>query len=196
MSSRPRTLPAVLAALLLMGCASAGSQGGGLAPPPEAPGSIQAYASETNVRVASDRNVVSANVLATPAAAWKALAEVYKDIGVPVTQQDPSRHILGNPRFVVRRQFLGQRVSNFVSCGDDMMGPIANRASIVLNVRSAVVADADGQARVDVLLGAVEGTTEGTSTSGGVCHSTQRLEHDILKRVQLKLVKSRGKDAG
>lgn len=171
-----------------MGCAGSGSTGAGQAPSPEAPASVDQYGRETNVRVAPDRSVVSAVVPATAADVWNALLKVYQEIGIPVTEQDPARHSLANPRFVVRRTFMGQRLSRFVSCGVDMMGPVADRAVVQLNIRSTVVSEADGKVRVDVLLGAIETTVEGTSTNGGPCHTTQRLEHDILNRVQLQVL--------
>lgn len=171
-----------------MGCASSASTGTGLTPSPQTPGSVQQYGRETNVRVATDRDVVSAELETTPTDAWKALLKVYGDIGVPVTEQDIDRGTLGNPQFMMRRRFLGQRISRFLSCGDDMMGPIADRAAIEMSLRSAVVTEKDGKVRVDVLVNAVASPIEGTSTTGGPCHSTRRLEQDILNRVQLQLV--------
>lgn len=189
MSFRARALPAVLV-LLLSACASSGdTPSGDLSPAVTKPGSVTPSSTGAYVYIPADQSVVSEVMEATSSDAWHALMDVFEEAEIPVVEQDLEKGIVANHEFTVRRHLLGQRLSSFLGCGDSFTGPVANSAQIEMDIRAQVFPVDGRRVRIDMLVGAKTRPTQGTSTEGGACNSSRRLEREILKRVQLELIR-------
>lgn len=187
MSPRSRGMPTILL-LFVVACASPGpGDTDTLAPAVTNPGYVSRYGTNVNAYVPADQGVVSAVMEGSASDAWKVLVDVLEEAGIPVTQRDPDAGTAANPDLKLRRRLMGQRLSRFLNCGEGFTGATANTARIEMNISAKVSPAEEGQVRIDVLVGAVAHPTEGTSTESAACNSSQRLEHQILNRVQERL---------
>lgn len=83
------------------------------------------------------------SVLGAPlSAAWQVLAEVYDDLGIPVTESDPVVHQLGNPGYRARR-IEGRRLSRYLECGFRIGMPNADIFDVTLMVVTRLTPVAD-----------------------------------------------------
>lgn len=83
------------------------------------------------------------SVLGAPlSAAWQVLAEVYDDLGIPVTESDPVAHQLGNPGYRSRR-IEGRRLSRYLECGFRIGIPNADTFDVTLMVVTRLTPVAD-----------------------------------------------------
>lgn len=57
---------------------------------------------------------------------WRALPAAFDSVGIPVTQVDPVRHIIGNPGFKLRQRLGKVSLSRYIDCGTTQVGPNAD----------------------------------------------------------------------
>jgi len=178
--SRLRTLPLSLSVLLLASCGGSAP----LAQPATAPTTVTQTGTGAEVRIAPDAEAVGDVVEGTPTRVWAALLEVYEEAGIPVTEQDPARQVLGNPRFVTRGRLLGHQMSRYLSCGQGPTGTYANVSRIEMNIHSSVTEAGPGKVQVRTLVEAVARNMEGNSNTRMPCSSYNRLEMEIAQMVR------------
>ncbi|HET7585196.1 MAG TPA: hypothetical protein VFK13_09815 [Gemmatimonadaceae bacterium] len=185
-----------LSPLLVIALAACASGGSAHSTPsaPEQPAKIQANGAggtgtDIDTRVAPDNSVLDADIPATMDKTWAALMEAYKQMGLRVDQLDQQAHTIATQNFRVRGKLNGHPMIRYVSCGNDIYGPVANSHTIVLTVSAAAVPDGDDKTRVSVRMEAAAVPTEGTSTGLTHCDNTGRLEREIVQRVQGQIIK-------
>lgn len=182
--------------VIMAGC-SAGSQS---APGPEPP-RRQPVAVDLSAQTAKPDNtygllqyeveegVVSSWVPASPDSVWRKLPEVYRDLGFEADALglfDPERRQIGVVEHRTRR-VLGERLAEYVRCGDSFGAPKANNGQVRLTVRTWLDPDEDG-ARISTT---VSGWTRGAGASTGPirCVSKGTLEREILNRATLAILR-------
>jgi len=178
-----RSLSLALSVLFLGAC-------GGRAPleqPASAPTTVTQTGTGAEVRVAPDAEAVGDVVEGTPTRVWAALLQVYQEAGIPVTEQDPASHILGNARFVTRGRLLGHPMSRYLSCGQGPTGMYANVSRIEMSIHSSIADAGTGRVRVSTLIEAVARNMEGNSNTRTTCSSFNRLEQEIVQMVRERL---------
>lgn len=119
-----RPLP-LLALFLLAGCAS---QGGLAGTPRVQPTTTTIETSEGNTYTVSqivERSIASDPIEVAPDVAWRALPEVYRELGVPVTLVDARNRMLGTTENRLSR-IGAQRPSRYLDCGSGLAGQYAN----------------------------------------------------------------------
>lgn len=123
---RPLPLFALFLLFLLAGCGA--SQAGIAGAPRVQPTTTSIETGEGNTYVISrmlERSVASATLPVEPDAAWSALPEVYRELGVPVTMVDARNRMLGTMDNRLSR--IGSaRPSRYLDCGSGLAGNYAN----------------------------------------------------------------------
>lgn len=172
-----------LLALFLLSC------GGGppLQRPADAPTTVTHTGTGADVRLSGDVQAVDEVFPGSVARTWSVLHDVYEEIGIPITEQDPGTHVLGNPRFVTRSRLLDKPMSHFLNCGQGATGLHADGSRIEMGIRSAVTPAGPGEVRLTTVVEAVARNMDGTSNNRFACSSYHRLEAEILARVQRRL---------
>jgi len=171
--------------VLAAACASAGGAPGHV--PAALPPSIESSGTSLEVRVSPTREVVAESIPAPADAVWSALPKVYADLGLQVTQVSEANRVLGNPKLVLIRRLGEVPLSRYLECGSGLTGPFADRYRIELLIRTAVVPDGSGTARVETYVDAQARNPEGSSNTGVTCASTGRLEREIAERVRARV---------
>ncbi len=122
--------------------------------------------------------------LAVPAdTAFSLIKAAYQKIGIELGTVDPAARRVGNSNFTLRRQFGGRPLSAYVSCGDGLTGPLADRAQVFLSLVSTVDATPGGAVISTIL----EATAQDISSSSSrvACGTTGRFESELRKSVDL-----------
>jgi len=181
-----RFIPAL--ALLLTGCASSPDTPAGTADTPYdapelfRPGDRLAEGTISNIQPGVDR--VSHGIEASPDAAWDALVQVYRNIGIEIAGQDNGRRVINNPDLRVTRRLGGERLSRYLECGSGSIGGFADRFRIQMNILSQVEESPEGLSTLHTTIQAVGDNPEGTSNTRVPCSSTHQLEHRIAAEVE------------
>ena len=125
------------------------------------------------------------SVLGAPlSAAWQVLAEVYDDLGIPVTESDPVAHQLGNAGYRARR-IEGRRLSRYLECGFRIGIPNADVFDVTLMVVTRLTPVADST-RVFTTVDAT-GKPRGEAGSRVHCGSRGSLELRIVELLAERL---------
>ena len=114
--------------------------------------------------------------------AYLALKKAYLSLGVDITTQDASSHVVGNGRVSVRQKMLGRNLSAFFNCGLDAATgwPRADHYQVIFSVVSTLSNANAGRTRV-VTLVTGQASDLATSASAVYCSSTGLMERTILK---------------
>jgi len=116
---------------------------------------------------------------------FSALVAVYADLKIPTEIRDSAQLQVGNQTFDRRGDVAGRRLSAYLECGEDMMGPRADFNRIDISLISFIKPQgADAVILRSVMLAnAVNVGVRGTIP----CQSTGELERRIYDLVQKKL---------
>lgn len=178
-----------VASLVLIGCASPASEApsgpADLRPAPTAGSAVRDRYREgrvTNIQPDVDR--VSNDIPAPPDGVWKALVQVYGDLGIEIAGADPRTRSLNNPDFAVSRRLGGERLSRYMSCGSGIAGGFADNFRIQMNILSQVETSSDGQSILHTTIQAYGINPEGVSNTRVPCSSTHQLEYRIAAAVE------------
>jgi hypothetical protein len=118
---------------------------------------------------------------------WDVLPVVYESLGIPVTQLDATKHVVGNPGFKLRRQLGGVSLTRYLDCGRGQGGPSAETYEVHLTVLSEVQPAAPAVGTTVATL--VEAMAKPVTFSGEYvrCSSSGTLEARILNGLKARL---------
>lgn len=181
---------AILHALALGGCASAGTA----RPDSDMGGaSVQtavlanAGGSARGMNMVSVTDVSRTLVSAPPETAFQALSAVYATLNIPVTDINQQAHTLGNSAFRTRRRIGDVPTMRALDCGGDAGMPNAETYQLTLTIQSKVAPSDDGGS---VILTTLEGTGRNPTTAASSdvrCASLGTLEKRIGELVRKTL---------
>lgn len=130
-----------------------------------------------------DENVVVSEIAATPNDAWEHLLTAYEAVGLEPSIQDVASLTVGVQEARVSRSLGDRRISTYLSCGRDMTGNLADRATIRIWMTTRLRAIADDRTEVRTELTANATDNDGTSRSVRPCSSNHRMEAFIANHV-------------
>jgi hypothetical protein len=179
-----RSLLSLLVLVLAPSCASSRSS-----PDPDiAPPSERVVATDTH---GTYRTTVSPNakahIPASPSRVFDALKSIYEELGVPPAINDPATGRFGNADFSKTGKLGAEHISQYLNCGDSMMGPAADNYRIYISLVSQVQPDGQGETNLETSFAATARNMEGTSSDRVSCGTTGRLEDQIHRRLVEKL---------
>lgn len=128
-------------------------------------------------------NIVVSEIPATPNEAWAHLLTAYETVGIDPTIQDVASLTVGVQELRVRRSLGDQRLSAYLSCGRDMTGNLADRATVRIWLVTRLRAIAADRTEVRTELTANATDNDGTSRTVRPCSSNHRLEAFIANHV-------------
>lgn len=184
-----RPLLVTASALLVAGCASAGT--------PPASGPTQTVATNRVVTGGGDMmqmNTLNADtdvklfVTGTVDEAWAVLPGVYQALGIPLSMNDNVRKTLGNTGWRVRRQIGRVSTRNYLDCGSSGTLENAETYQLTLSITTTILPNPKGGSIVSTALTG-SGKNPVTSSSAEVrCASKGDLEMRIRDEVQKALL--------
>ena len=178
-----RLLPALVGASLAVAAAACASGG---APPRTEPDRTVLTTDQVIRTTVSPAARVA--VAAPPAQVFSALAETNLELGVDTKLIDTGNRRIGNIDFFKSRQLGGQRLSQYVSCGETSTGSsIADEYRIHMSLVSTVYAAGDSASEMETAFTAYARDQRGVSSDRIACGTTGRLEDRIRRTVALKL---------
>jgi hypothetical protein len=186
---RSIALAAAAASLLLAGCSPAATTTSGDRSTMRAPSvnESEEYTDGTEINIRAEAFAIRNKVPAPPARVFAALAEVYRELGIPVAGSDPATMTLGNNNFTATRRLGGTRLTQFFDCGNQRGIPNAESYTIRMDIRSTVLPDPDGSA-VSTTIQAAARSNDGTSSQPVACRTLTKLEERIANMAALKIV--------
>jgi hypothetical protein len=101
---------------------------------------------------------------------------------VPLSVDDSVTGIIGNLRLVKSRTLGGKPMSNWLNCGGDVSGPLANTGRVTLALVSLVIPQGDSTAIRTALIAAAQ-SMEGAQRDAVSCYTSGQLEQQMFKRV-------------
>lgn len=184
MSGRNGTagLPLVLAGLLV--ACGAGEAGMVSTPPPR---DVTVAFGDIMIERTVEAGTVRHELLAPANAAWSALADAYRDLGLEIATSNTRTRTVGNMRLTARRTLAGEPMARFFNCGTSPVGaPMANTHRLEIRILSRVVEEGDRHSRLETDLEA-RAYPVGTSTRATECSSRGVLEDRIAAALVLRL---------
>lgn len=156
--------------------------------PPDAPPSIEGTRIGTTRVSGLGQNITShdtdaekTTVTASADNVWGVLGGVYEQIGIPVTTTDAYTMTIGNGGFEARR-IDGSRMNNFLDCGTNFGGPLANLYEVTLAV-STRLSEVDGN-RTEIATAVAASAKPRTNAGYPVqCTTREKLEELIVEKV-------------
>lgn len=178
-----RFVKALVAVLIVSGCASGASTSTSTREPTDPP-TREIYAGDgAHILLAPSISAVETDLGASAQNVWEAAMAAYEELGIEVTNSEPGRRV-GNRQFRVRRRLAGDRLSKYLRCGIDATGrPMADSYIVKLNVVSELTSISDLQSRMSTTVSATALKPGGTSTDPVVCTSKGLLEERIADLV-------------
>src|SRR5690606_32548278 len=137
-------VPALLAALVLGGCASSGGNVLRDTETRRAPTLITSAGGATT-QIDTQRELVSQSTMVqmTLESAYRRLHAVYDVMGIEPRSFSDRDHFVGNQHLVLRRRLGGERLSAFINCGSGMTGPHADQYEVTMSVVTQLTAADD-----------------------------------------------------
>lgn len=116
---------------------------------------------------------------------WEVLPAVFEQLEIPIDRRDPRVPEMGNLGYQARR-VEGRRMGNYIDCGTNLSGQLANLYEIQLSIVTKL---ADGPEGTTVVTTTVDAYGEPRSTSGNQvhCQSREVLERRVAELVAEKL---------
>jgi hypothetical protein len=135
----------------------------------------------TDVQITNRPGLGSIVIAATPDRAWAVLPAVYAELGIPLSQTDPSQKLLVAQNARVSR-IGGKRLSTYFRCGGTY-GDNADSGNTYVTARTQVLVGNDGKtvARTEV-----RASASGEGMTVGECGSTGLLEKAIGDAIAAK----------
>lgn len=183
-----RCHPAAFALVLLTACAPPQPGLG----PQNTPERVRVREDGTNtlydITVTSNRGVATETLPVPVERVWPLLAEVYREMELPVTAADPERRLLASESGAVRgRRVAGSSLIRFLECGRSPAGgPLVATAPISLTVRTLARPLGEESTTIQTVVNA-RAQDPVHNNAPASCTSTGRLEAEIARRLRARL---------
>jgi hypothetical protein len=168
-----------LALLILAGCATSTAGSTAIAPGP--PPRVNEVGAGYDVRIDQGGVAAAFNLPASREAAWPSLLSAYQKMGLPLTSSDATQGTATARDVEVRRKLAGEPLSEYLDCGSNMTGLIANSYTVHLTVESTLKPAPQGGSTLAVGVSGSARNPQGASSSPVNCASTGRLESAIAR---------------
>ena len=132
---------------------------------------------------------ISANLLIGPDSAYHLLKVAYVALEIPVTEEDPSKRLIGNFVLKARRRVAGLPMQQVAYCGERMGVANAETWDMQLDVRSYIVPDGKGGSQVWTKLQALGHDPATSSRDEMTCTTQGNLEAKIGNFMKLALLR-------
>lgn len=167
--------------VLVLACASSSTE----SPIPPPTRSVVRVTGFQTAEFLDEKDQTSVTLPESAAEVWAALPGVYEELGIPVTQRDPSRMVVANPAHKART-IGGRRMGRYLDCGTSLRGALANIYDVTVAVGTHVRSAPEGGATVTTIL---EAWAEPRTTRGNPvhCRSKNTLEQRIMERLAASL---------
>lgn len=83
-----------------------------------------------------------------PEQVWRTMPAVFESLGIPVNTVDPTKRIMGNAGFKLRRQLGTVPLSKYIECGTTQIGPNADSYEVYITVLAEVRPGPSGGAAI------------------------------------------------
>ncbi|MGH7575811.1 MAG: hypothetical protein ACREM1_11895 [Longimicrobiales bacterium] len=170
---------AILLASSLAACGTASSS---IAPGPELPAQVTPTSTGAHVRLNRNERVVGDVVALSPDAAWTAVLDFYRELGIPIEAHDPAGRVIASEAFRAPRRLLDRPLSDYLDCGTSLTGARVNTWSVSAQLMTQVESTGEGTA-VRSRLTATARPRDGSSTPPVPCSSLGVLEREVVRRV-------------
>jgi hypothetical protein len=134
---------------------------------------------------------ISASLSAGPDSAYHLLKVAYVALEIPVTEEDPSKRLIGNVVLKARRHLAGLPMQAVVFCGERMGVPNAETWEIQLDIRSYIVPDGKGGSQLWTKLQALGHDPTTSNRDMMTCTTQGNLEAKLGNFMKLALLKKR-----
>lgn len=138
-----------------------------------------------NRDIRNEAQNVRGQVDGSPQEVWEALGAVYGELELEVTTSDPNNWVLAARQNRMSR-LGGERNSNWVDCGQDLTGDVADKSYITFDVVSQLTPVSETATEVRVQLQA-QGRRRDNASGGLICSSEGALELEIQERVARRM---------
>jgi|SRR5579862_954907 len=180
----------VVALVALAGCAKSGpGPDVSVAPVTDRIAFGGVYASGISLDRTAETVGVSAAAAFPADRVYQALVAAYKELQVPLTDANPTQHVLGNQSLKIRRRLGGVAMQTYIDCGGQPGQPNAETFDLELNLISFVTAGSDGASTFTTRLTGLGSDPNHGQGNQMHCSSTGELEMRIQKMVKLQLAK-------
>lgn len=170
-----------LALLILTGCAASTTGNSAAAPGP--PPRVDQVGNGYDVRIDDGGATSTFTLSAAPEAAWTALLAAYQKMGIPLSSVDAGQRI-ASADVAVRRKLAGKSLSEYLDCGSNLTGLVANSYRVRLRVSSALKAGPQGGSALQTSVSASATSPQGASSAPVNCATTGRLEAELAQLVR------------
>ncbi len=136
------------------------------------------------VEMYTEAGIGESVIMAPSEAVWEVLPAVFEQLEIPVNRRDVRVPELGNLGYQARR-VEGRRMGNYIDCGTNLSGQLANLYEIQLSIITRL---ADGPEGTTIVTTTVDAYGEPRSTSGNQVHCQSR---EVLEKRVAELVAER-----
>lgn len=138
----------------------------------------------------NDVDATRVTLSATADQVFSAVTSSYAFLKIPVTHMDRALGEQGNKKFVMSRTFDGQRVSDYLNCGDDPFGgPNANAGPVTVSMVTRARALGGTSTVLETTFTGVT-YKSGASTGPIYCATTGTMEKHLAEMVASRLTQN------
>jgi hypothetical protein len=170
-----------LALLILTGCAASTTGSTAASGPPPR---LDQVGNGYDIRIDNGGATSAFTLQAAPEAAWAALLAAYQKMGIPLSSVDATQRTVSAADVEVRRQLAGKSLSEYLDCGSNLTGLIANSYRVRLTVASALKPGPQGGSTLQTSVSASATSPQGASSAPVNCATTGRLEANLAQLVR------------
>lgn len=137
--------------------------------------------------VAVDSLATTVTINGTTGATYRALAQIFAELKIPVDAQDSTRGVIGVTSLARMRTFGNARISRYLNCGSGMTGLNADNWRVYVTALAFV--EKGDSATTTLRLAMVGGAQDvaGSSTEPVACGTTGVFESLVAERVKQRV---------
>jgi len=128
-------------------------------------------------------DIVVSEIPGTPNDVWGHLLAAYEAVGLEPDITDAPSLTVGVQEARLRRTLGGNQLSTYLSCGRNMTGNLADRATVRIQMFTVLRAVGEDRTEVRTELTANATDNDGTSRTVRTCTSNHRLEATLARHV-------------
>lgn len=138
-----------------------------------------------NRDIRNESQTVTNEVAGSVQDTWDALVAVYGELGLQVSAADPNSRVLAARQNRMSR-LGGQRNSNWVDCGSDLTGEVADKSYITFDAVTRLTEKSATSTELQTQVQA-RGRRRDNASGELLCSTEGRLEIEIQERVAARL---------